>query len=407
VFLSALVSQIEPDGSLTVDLTDECGPVLRFGALADGMPWVRLEGGQWVPTDHDYGVLLVSDAHERRPELPVQRFVASLTPDEFAALNRMRYLQATVLQLIARWPEAGDLLKANPLLLWLVADRYAADPGSRHRVPEMLLKPQKILLEWVLGGAVNPNQVRFLSKVILTAGDRAALAALQRVVGHRGLVSKLRHWRVVPSGFLPLVLEAPVVAELEWLREEAALIQNDYDAARVVQRHLRLLRDTARIVGIMNAALPDDPIDLRAYRSAKNVKTLHDRLIVMARQLGWAKLLEADVAPTQVFPAPPIPSDERFSGIANVTELLAEAERMKHCVVTRAADVAAGACALYRVSVAGERATLEVSLGRNGEPLAIDEFRLACNAEPSEASWEAARRWFEEGRRRWRERGGR
>jgi hypothetical protein len=212
---------------------------------------------------------------------------------------------------------------------------------------------------------------------------------------------------VVPSGFLPLVLEAPVVAELGWLREEAATIGNDYDAARVVQRYLRLLRDTGRMVGIMNVALPDDPIDLRAYRSVKSVKTLHDRLIVMARQLGWAKLLEADVAPTQVFPAPPIPSDERFSAIANVAELLAEAERMKHCVVTRAADVAAGACALYRVNVAGERATLEVSVGRNGEPLAIVEFRLACNAEPSAAAWEVARRWFEEGRRRWREHGGR
>jgi hypothetical protein len=243
--------------------------------------------------------------------------------------------------------------------------------------------------------------------VTLTAGDRAALAALQRVVGNKGLVSKLRHWRVVPSGLLPLVLEGPVVAELEWLREEAATIGNDYDAARVVQRYRRLLRDTVRMIGLVNAAVNEAPIDLRAYRSVKSFKTLHDRLLTVARKLGWAKLLEADVAPTQVFPAPPIPSDERFSAITNVAELLAEAEKMKHCAVTRAADVAAGACALYRVKVAGERATLELSVGRNGEPLAIDEFRLACNAEPSEAAWEAARRWFEEGRRRWRERGGR
>ena len=404
MFLSALVSQLEADGSLTVDLTDEHGPVLRFGSLAEGMPWSRLEGGQWVPTDHDYAVLLVSDAHERRPELPVQRYLASLTPDEFATLNRVRYLQATALQLIARWSEARDLLKANPLLLWMVADRYAADPGSRHRVPEMLLKPQKVLLEWVLGEPVNPTQVRFLSKVILTAGDRAALAGLQRVAGNKGLVSKLRHWRVVPSEFLPLVLEAPVVAELGWLREEAAVIQNDYDAARVVHRYRRLLRDTVRMIGLVNAAVQEAPIDLRAYRSVKSVEVLHDRLLTVARKLGWARLLEADVAPTQVFPAPPIPSDERFSAITNVAEIIQEAERMKHCVVTRAADVAAGVCALYRVNVAGERATLELSLSPSGEPLAIDQFRLACNAEPSAAAWGAAQQWLAEGRRRWRER---
>ena len=56
-------------------------------------------------------------------------------------------------------------------------------------------------------------------------------------------------------------------------------------------------------------------------------------------------------------------------------------------------------CALYRVNVAGERATLEIAVGRDGEPLAIDEFRLACNAEPSEASWQAAGAWLEEGRK--------
>jgi hypothetical protein len=298
-------------------------------------------------------------------------------------------------------------MKANPLLLWMVADRYAADPGSRHRVPEMLLKPQKSLLEWVLGGAVNPNQVRFLSKVILTAGDRAALAGLQRVVGDRELMSKLRHWPMVPSGLLDLIVEAPEVAGLGWLREEAAAIQNDYDAARVVQRYRRLLRDTARMIGLVNAAIQEAPIDLRAYRSVKSVEMLHDRLLTVARKLGWAKLLEADVAPTQVFPVPPIPSDERFSAITNVAEIIQEAERMKHCVVTRAADVAAGVCALYRVNVAGERATLELSLGPNGEPLDIDQFRLACNAEPSSAAWSVAQRWLEEGRRRWRERGGR
>jgi hypothetical protein len=405
MFLSALISQLEPDGGLVVDLTDEDGPVLRFGALADGMPWARLEGGRWVPTDHDYGVLLVSDAHERRPELPVQRYLASITSEEFTELNRVRYRQATVLQLIARWREATDLLKANPLLLWMVAERYAADHSSRHRVPEMLLKPQKVLLEWVLGGTVTPNQVRFLSKVTLTAGDRAALSGLQRVVTNRGLVSKLRHWQVVPSGLLPLVLEAPAVAELGWLREEAAVIQNDYDAARVVQRYRRLLRDTVRMIGLVNAAVHEAPIDLRAYRSVKSVEVLHDRLLTVARKLGWAKLLEADVAPTQVFPAPPIRSDDRFSAIANVAELIQEAERMKHCVLTRAADVAAGTCALYRVNVAGERATLELSLGPNGEPLDIDQFRLACNAEPSAAAWSAAQRWLAEGRRQWLETG--
>jgi hypothetical protein len=48
-----------------------------------------------------------------------------------------------------------------------------------------------------------------------------------------------------------------------------------------------------------------------------------------------------------------------------------------------------------------------LSLGRAGAPLAIEELGLACNAEPSDAAWRTALARLEEGRRRWRERGGR
>jgi hypothetical protein len=285
--------------------------------------------------------------------------------------------------------------------LWVVADRYAADPGSRHRVPELLLKSQKELLEWVLRAPVKPAQVRFLSRVVLTGADQHTMTLLRRFVADARMVAKLRHWTRIPSGLLSLVLEAPVVAEVEWLRQEAAAVQNDFDASRVIYQYFRMLRDTARMLEVLNVADSEARIDLRRYGSAKSVKVLHDRLITTARRLGWTKLLASDVAPNAVFPAAPIPSGERFQAIANVAELVQEAEKMKHCVITRASDVMRGACALYRVNVTGERATLEVSVGPNGEPLAIQEFRLACNAEPSEASWRAAQQWLKEGREAW------
>ena len=401
MFLSANVSQLEPDGSLVVDLTDERGPVLRFGPLAEGMPWARLEGEYWVPTDHDYGVLLVNDAHERQRHLPVHRYLASVPADDLATLNRIRHAQATMLQLTARWPEARDLLRANPLLLWMVAERYVVEPKLRHRVPGLLLKPQREMLEWVLQTPVQPAQVRFLSKLVLTGSDAHTMALLRRFVADAEMVERLRHWRRVPSAMLGLVLEAPVVAELGWLRQEAAEAANTYDAGRVAYQYQRLLRDTVRMLGILNAADRGPGIDLRRYRSAQSVKALHERLIGTARRLGWGNLLASEVSPTQVFPDPPIPSGGSFEAITSVVELVKEAERMKHCVITRAPEVMSGACALYRANVAGERATLEISVGRNGEPLSIQEFRLACNEEPSEAAWRAAQQWLKDGREAW------
>ena len=407
MFLSPLVSHLEPDGSLVVDLADERGPVLKFEPLAEGMPWSRLEGGQWVPTDHDYGLLLVNDAHDGRWGLPVSKYLADLPRDDIERVNRLRYVQATVLQLYARWPEARELLRVNPGLLWLVAERYFVDPGVRHRVSGMLLEPQRGLLEFVLGQSVRPAQVRFLQRLVLNTGDRATIAMVRQLVADATMVMRLRHWPRIPTGLLPLFIEAPAVAELNWLREDVAGADDDWTVGRIVEKRRRFVRDTVRMLGVLRRDGDESAMDVRRYPSWKSLKALHDRLITAARRAGWGSLLDAELPAAQVFPPPPIPSTERFDAIGSVAEVIKEAERMHHCVVTRAQDVMAGTCALYRVNVAGERATLELSLGRDGEPLAIDEFRLACNAEPSNAAWLAAQAWLAEGRKRWRERGGR
>jgi hypothetical protein len=77
---------------------------------------------------------------------------------------------------------------------------------------------------------------------------------------------------------------------------------------------------------------------------------------------------------------------------------------MQNCVVFRAGEAMRGISAIYRVQVAGQRGTLQISVGRNGEPGSIEEFKLARNAEPSEAAREAVRQWLAAGQRRWRER---
>jgi hypothetical protein len=147
--------------------------------------------------------------------------------------------------------------------------------------------------------------------------------------------------------------------------------------------------------------------DFRRCGSAASLQRLHDRLIMEVQRRRWPKLIDSDNPRARVFPGPPIPSDEHFQAITSVAGLVEEANAMQNCVALRAGRAMVGACAIYRVYIAGERGTLEVSVGRHGEPESIDEFKLTANEEPSEAAWSAVRRWFEEGRRRWREREGR
>ena len=101
---------------------------------------------------------------------------------------------------------------------------------------------------------------------------------------------------------------------------------------------------------------------------------------------------DPDVDSNVAFGPPPIPSSEHFQAITTVGELWTEGREMRHCVAVRAEDVRAGHCYVYRVTVAGERGTLQVGMREEG--LVIDEFRLAGNANPSSAAWAAAHAWI-------------
>jgi hypothetical protein len=381
-----------------VDLADEGGPVVRFGPVSAGMSWARRSGERWISTRIDWGVVLLNRAHESRRDLPVLRYLAEVSEAITAPLYALQHLQATALQLCVRWTEASQLAHTNLPLLWLVAERYGRDAEWRSRLPDLLRRPQPALLEAVLEAAVRPAQVRLLRKTVLDEGDRLTLQRLGRVVANEDVVMRLRHWHRVPSGLLEALLDLPDLADLHWLRTLVGGAHSPWVLGQVVREHQKLLRDTASLARMLGrpAAVARA---LTCSRDWAGVRLLHDALLEILRP-GEAGAFGVDIDPAIVFGAPPIPSDARFSAIQSVGELLQEGRDMHHCVATRASDVLSGRCYLYRVQVAGQRGTLEVGLGPGGEPRSIEEFRLACNREPSPAALAAARAWVFEGRAR-------
>ena len=400
MFLSPFVSRLEEDGSLVVDLAAQGKPRLRFGPIEAGMPWERWERDRWVPTDHDYGILIVNPAHETREGLPVHRYLAGMPRETIEAFHRVRYLQATVLQLYARWPAARDLARCNFVLLWLLALEYHADPDRRHKVLEALDLPQRSLLAVILQERLRQAQVRLLQKVVLDSGSRAALLNLRQLVADEGKVMSLRHWPQVPSSLMPLLLLAPCLATFHPLRVDVAGASMQWQFDRISGERARLLGDTIRLAGLLQ---PDGFAErvITRIRSWTRVEALHDRMTRTAQALGWEMLLDSEIKPEQKLGPPPIPGNQAFVPIQTVAELIDESAQMRHCVVIRARDAIDGLVAIYRVNTAGQRCTLEVSIGEDMEPIAIEEFKSACNAEPSAQARQAAEHWFAEGRSAW------
>ena len=400
MFLSGQVSRLESDGGLTIDLGSRGGPKLRFGPLASGMPWERWENGHWVPTDHDYGVLLVNKAHESRKSLPVLDYLLGLPKDVLELFYGVRWLQATMLQLWARWPQARDLMQSNFALFCLVSLEYAASPDRRHLIIDALGRRQRHLLALILRQHVRAAQVRSLRRVVFDVGNRNALLNLCRFVADEDRVMAFRHWSKLPTSLLSLFLEAPFLAEFQPLRTQVDAASRSWEFEAIAEERGRLLHDTLRLARMLQPKGFGAQVIPR-YRSWARIDRLHDQMLRAAETLGWRALLDSGIKVEQQLCKPPIPAAEGFAPIETVADLVAESAAMSHCVLVRARDAIEGLAAIYRVEVAGERGTLEISLGDEMEPLTIEQFKLACNKEPSREAWDAADKWFAEGRSAW------
>lgn len=410
MFLSALVSRYHADGSLEVDLREHDGPLVRFGPFAAGMPWYRwrsdgcietLKVGKrsaaeteyrwrsegWVETAFDWGARLVNRAHESRCDLPVLRYLQGWPRDLIGTLEPIWHAQTSVMQLCALHPAARDLAHANAILLWLAGARYAEEAGWRERLPRLLALPQRELLAAVLDRPqVRPAQVRLLRKVVLMDGRQSTLGQIRDLVRDEEAVLALSHWRRLPSSLIPLV-RGRLLGHLNWLRDQLGDTADRWLLGEIVEPRLDLLRDTSRMLeGYPRRGT--DRLVTQFCRDWAGVQRVHDALITMG---GGDDGSNFD--PSLAFGPPPIPSNDQFQAITTVGELREEGRRMRHCVATRAEDVLAGGCYIYRVRIRGERGTLQVGIKPQG--LVIDEFRLRGNTDPSPAAWAAAQAWFE------------
>jgi len=385
MFLSALVSRYQPDGSLTVDLCGPDRPMVRFGPYAAGMPWFEWSNGRWSEAASDCGVRLVNPAHESRKDLPVLRYLEPWPRDLIRALHPVWHAQSAVLQVCARYPAALDLARSNLVLLWLTAARCAQDAGWRDRLPELLRLPQRELLAAVLDlPDVRPVQVRLLGKIVLMGGTHFPARRIRELATDPDTVMAFRHWPRLPLSLVPLT-HGPLLRHLHWLRDLLASSDNRWFLNQILEPKTALLVDTSRMLEQYSRNTTDRLVR-RYCRDWSGIQRTHDALILHRAE-------KCDLDPGLSLGPPPIPSDDRFEAITTVGELQGEGASMRHCVAIRAKDILAGECYVYRANVCGERGTIQVGIKPHG--LVIDEFRLARNRNPSSAAWAAARAWLE------------
>jgi hypothetical protein len=204
------------------------------------------------------------------------------------------------------------------------------------------------------------------------------------------MVLLLSHWPRLPTPLLPLV-PGPLLRHLHWLKERLAGTTDRWMLGQILQRYAALIRDTDRMLGQLGIDALDRTL-VRACRSPEHLSILHDALVA---EINSVEDVNGVNAALSLGPAP-IASEGAFQAITTLGDLHEEGRQMRHCVATRADDILAGACYVYRVELNGERGTLQLGIRPDG--VVIDEFRLRDNAEPSPAAWTAAMDWIERAR---------
>ena len=323
-----------------------CAIALRW---SDGRYWAAWEQGQAE-------LPLGADVPQHFANAPAwQAFFATFPPDIVGRVGGFLTGHWQCLQVMARVPEAHQLLTSNPNLLWLVAHRHLFVPtlAPLAEAGRLLRLPQRaILVE--LGFPDVPGLERIVRRV-----DGCLVTALESAMRLRDALRDLttakllRHyaedcWRVnllTDRGLRPW-LTAQLLAECE---------------RAMTKDWTRWLNGLA---GAESASIQPQPI--------RTMKQLEQ----------WALRIAAACA-NRTLPVPPLPPrDDQMVALTDVSGLRQEGIEMHHCLATEwlydyVRQIEAGKRYVYRL--ASPRMTLAIAKQDNGGWV-LSELRGPCNS---------------------------
>lgn len=382
--IEASMMALSPDGDLLLDLRPAAEVRLRYGPWAEGLRVHRRMGRQWVAEILDPGIPIINPANEADPNLPLQRFLATIPAEVRVRAGAYLYMQTTLLQAVARSRAAAELLRRSPTLLWL-----ALCVANERRIPlsvvDNLLHERRPMVLRKLMGMGSDAVVRFLDRVVLRAGDDKELRVIQAILPQQHVWRGLSHWPTIPVHVVAVLVRCPELRQGRLLRRIAVTpYRNIADAVAQAASVARVWRDALRLARLLQIGNGEQA--LRRCRDADAVQRLHDR---WAARLNSRKCVVVDG--TERFPPPPIPGNEAIHPIVSEEDLWVEGKLMGHCVGSYADEVRSGKRYVYRV-LRPERATIELRWERSR--LVVNQFKLVRNEEPSRESWLAVHAWL-------------
>lgn len=318
-------------------------PRMRIQSWNRGMQVQVLVGDDWRPARSSRGVRVLQG------DIGRSEFVEAIPKRALDLSLECGAHQLAALRLLRGFPEASDLA-STPNLVWLIARRLDARRLDDAALRVILRRRRHEVLSWCLRVELPPSSVRLLAKVSLPDQSERSYRVLRRALSSAVARRVLGQLPTISLEQLALTVRSPELTRLPCFVEG---LNPPYPGLPdVVTMHRRTLR-LGNALGLRNVAAM-----VRAAR--------YDELLGMyhrwsSREAERHALDDLVTRYGKALPAAPFPGTDDLVPIATAAELIEEAVRMQHCVLTYAEDLYEGHCAIYRV-LRPERATFMLRL---------------------------------------------
>ena len=443
------------ESCLYVDAQENFGTSLRFLPWKKGLICERFsDKSGWVRDNSDPGIPLItlcndhilkkiSDTHLKSPNCPTDQHPIEMFVDLIPQIVRevtapFIYRQIPMLQYLRAAPEAVDLARSNPILLWLLVDNIAQaeiDPADFRQV--VFNNPMKILR--TINDDWDETSLSFISRISFPRYSENAMKTVRAYLKDMQCIRGLSQFRKIPGAVLeyaidkPGIRNSPVFLHLLSSTNES---ESPQSIRRILSQGERMIRE----IGDLGKRLGFGGVGerLSKCRTMAQIRKLHWRWQEIKNILKMAENLNVDVAEADaldklstraiekisdelftktkknnrehyfkgvlekygsiMFPAPPIKGNEFIVPIRDADELYKESIEMEHCVSSCVDSIMQKKCYIYAVTKP-ERATLEIWLDRDSERPAFNpilgQLKLKKNALPSVKTLSFVKTWIE------------
>ncbi|HUI90835.1 MAG TPA: hypothetical protein VLX68_01180 [Chitinivibrionales bacterium] len=448
------------ESCLYVDAQENFNTSLRFLPWKKGLIYERFSNKNgWVREKADPGIPLItlcndhilkkiSDIHLKSGsgtsidyplgQHPIEMFV-NLIPQIVRELAApFIYRQIPLLQFFCVVPEAVELARSNPVLLWLLVDKIAQEeiyPVDFRKA--VLTDPMKIL--HTINSDWDETSLSFISRISFSRYSENAMKTIRAYLKKPDFIRRLSPLHKIPGAVLEQAIHKPriknspaflhllsstdesesprslrrILSEGDRLIREAGTVGKQLDLKEVEERVLKcgtmaqLKRLHWRWQEIKNILRMSEELNVKVAEagaldkmSTRAIGKISGKLITKVRKNNRGNYLNGVLEKygSIMFPTPPIKGNESIVSIRDADELYRESMEMEHCVSSYVDSIMQNKCYTYAVKKP-ERATLEIWLDKDSEKSAFNpilgQLKLKKNALPSIETLSFVKAWIE------------